>query len=53
MACASLGRDQEAIGALEHSLALGLPPILLAPLNWLEQEKPEFYENYAKAFLAR
>jgi tetratricopeptide (TPR) repeat protein len=53
MACASLGRDQEAVGAIEHSLASGLPPVLLAPLRWLEQEKPEFYENYAKALLAR
>ncbi len=53
MACASLGRDQEAIGALEHSLASGLPPVLLAPLRWLEQIRPEFYENYAKALLAR
>ncbi len=53
MACAFLGRDQEAIGALEHSLASGLPPVLLAPLRWLEQDKPEFYENHAKALLAR
>ncbi len=53
MACASLGRDQEAIGALEHSLASGLPPVLLAPLRWFEKDKPEFYENYAKALLAR
>jgi tetratricopeptide (TPR) repeat protein len=53
MACASLGRDQEAMGALEHSLALALPPVLLAPLRWLEQDKPEFYEECAKALLAR
>ena len=53
MACASLGRDKEAIGALEHSLALGLPSVLLASLRWLEQDKPEFYEKYAKALLAR
>jgi tetratricopeptide (TPR) repeat protein len=53
MTCASLGRDHEAIGALEHSLASGLPPILLAPLRWFEQDKPEFYETYAKALLAR
>src|SRR6266700_1612712 len=53
MACASLGRDQEAIGALEHSLASGLPPVLLAPLRWFEKDKPEFYEKYAKALLTR
>ncbi len=53
MACASLGRDQEAMGALEHALASGLPPVLLAPLRWLEQDKPEFYEKYAKALLTR
>lgn len=53
MACASLGRNQEAVGAIEYSLALGLPPILLAPLRWFEQDKPEFYENYAKALLTR
>jgi tetratricopeptide (TPR) repeat protein len=53
MACASLGHDQEAMGALEHSLALALPPALLAPLRWLEQDKPKFYDKYAKALLTR
>ena len=53
LTCASLGRNEEAVAALEKSLTLGLPPILLAPLRWLEQDKADFYEQYAKPILAR
>ena len=53
MVCASLGQDEEAIVAIEKSLELGLPPVLLAPLRWFEQDKPEFYEKYARSLLAR
>lgn len=53
IACASLGRDKEAIVAIEQSLKEDLPPILLAPLRWFEQDRPEFYEHYAAPLLAR
>jgi hypothetical protein len=32
---------------------LELPPLLLAPLRWFEQEKPEFYEKYVVPLLAK
>ena len=41
MTCASLGRDEEAIAAIEKALELELPPVLLAPLRWFEQDRPE------------
>ncbi len=53
MIYASLKRDGQAIAAIQKSLESGLSPVLLAPLRWLEQIRPEFYENYAKALLAR
>jgi tetratricopeptide (TPR) repeat protein len=53
LTCASLGRNEDALAALEKALTLGLPPILLAPLRWLEQDKADFYEQYAKPILAR
>ncbi len=28
-----------------NALVLGLPPVLLAPLHWLEQDKPETYKQ--------
>ncbi len=43
MISAFLGQDEEAIGAIEKALDLELPPILLAPLRWFEQERPDFY----------
>jgi len=30
-----------------------LPPILLTPLRWLEQDQPTFYKDYAVPLLAR
>ncbi len=53
MICASLRRDEEAIAAIEKSLELGLPPVLLAPLRWLEPERPDFYEKFVIPLLAR
>ena len=53
MACATLGRNKEAIAAIEKALELGLPPVLLAPLCWFEQERPKFFEKYANPLLAR
>jgi hypothetical protein len=48
-----MGRDKDAIAAIEKALELDLPPVLLAPLCWFEQDRPEFFEEYAKALLAR
>jgi tetratricopeptide (TPR) repeat protein len=53
MVYASLGRDSESIAAIEKALELELPPILLAPLRWFEQDRPEFCEKYAEPLLAR
>ena len=50
---ASLQEDDAAMTAIEKSLELDLPPVLLAPLRWFEQDRPEFYEKYAKPLLAR
>ena len=30
-----------------------LPPILLSPLRWLEQDRPDFYAEYVVPLLAR
>jgi tetratricopeptide (TPR) repeat protein len=53
MACASLGDDANAIAALEKALVSELPPVLLAPLHWLAEERPDFYEKQAEPLLAR
>ena len=53
MAYVSLGREEEAIVAVELSLELGLPPILITPLRWFEQEKPDFYQKYVVPLMAR
>jgi tetratricopeptide (TPR) repeat protein len=47
MTYASLAKPTAAIGAIEKALELGMPPILLRPLYWFEQEKPDFYQKYA------
>jgi tetratricopeptide (TPR) repeat protein len=46
MAWASLGQNEEAVAAIERAVAMGLPPILLAPLCWFEQKRPDFYEEH-------
>ena len=48
---ASLGKDEEAINALKHSIMQGLPPALLEPLTWLKQQRPDFYEQHAAELL--
>jgi tetratricopeptide (TPR) repeat protein len=53
MAYASLGREEVAIAAVERSLELELPPILLTPLRWFEQAKPDFYQKYVVPLMAR
>jgi tetratricopeptide (TPR) repeat protein len=53
MAYASLGREEEAIAAVERSLELELPPILLTPLRWFKQDKLDFYQKYVVLLMAR
>jgi tetratricopeptide (TPR) repeat protein len=55
LACAELRRDEDALAALEQVLTaeLPLPAVLLAPLRWLEQKRPDFYRRYAEPVLAR
>ena len=42
-----------AMEAIEKSLEVELPPILLTPLYWLETDRPEFFAQYAKPLLER
>ncbi len=55
LVCALLERDEEARIALEQALAAELPlaRVLLTPLRWLEQKRPDFYRRYAEPVLAR
>src|SRR6266853_3640136 len=53
MVHAYLGQDDEAIVAIEKSLELNLPPLLLSPLRWVEQDRPDFYQKYAAPLLTR
>ena len=55
LACALLERDEDARASLEQVLTaeLPLPAVLLAPLRWLEQKRPDFYRKYAEPVLAR
>jgi hypothetical protein len=41
----------EAIQAIEKSLEVGLPPVLLTPLYWLEKDRPEVFVSYAQPLL--
>jgi tetratricopeptide (TPR) repeat protein/GTPase SAR1 family protein len=51
--CATLGREEEAIAAIENALKLELPPVLLTPLRWLEQDRPDFFGQYVGPLLAQ
>ena len=53
MTCASMGHDEDAITAIERSLELGLPSILLTPLRWFEQDRPDFYKKYVVPLMTR
>lgn len=44
---ASLHRDDEAREAIHMALAKSMPVILLSPLCWLEQARPDFYNEFA------
>ncbi len=51
--CAYLGQEAEAKKAVMLALKAGLPPVLLTPLYWLEQEHPEMYQSCAVPFLVQ
>lgn len=51
--CAYLEQDGAATEAISQALQLGLPPVLLTPLYWLEQGRPEFYYTSAVPLLVR
>jgi tetratricopeptide (TPR) repeat protein len=53
MVYASITQDTEATAAIEKSLELELPPILLTPLHWFEQERPDFFQIFAAPLLER
>jgi hypothetical protein len=53
MTCASMGQDEEAIVAIERSLTLDMPPILLTPLRWFERDRPEFYQKNVVPLMVR
>jgi len=53
MMCAYLGRNTLAIESIKQAQKYGLPPILLTPLFWLEQNSPNFYQEYAEPLLKR
>jgi len=53
MVCAYLGQDDAARSAIQRSLDIGLPPVLLRPLYWLERDRPRFYSEYAQPLLKR
>jgi tetratricopeptide (TPR) repeat protein len=54
LACALLGRDEDAVANLVRAKTaeLPLPEALFAPLSWLEQKRPDFYRAYAVPLVA-
>lgn len=50
--CAYLEQSTDATQAIRQALEAELPPILLMPLYWLEQERPEVYQTVAVPFLS-
>ena len=47
------GRHERAMEAIERALEVELPPMLLTPLYWLETDRPDFFEQYARPLLER
>ena len=39
--------------AIEQALEMDLPPVLLTPLYWLEQDVPDMFEWFAKPLLEK
>ncbi|PYY19123.1 MAG: hypothetical protein DMG62_24940 [Acidobacteria bacterium] len=53
MIYASQKQDDESIEAIGKALDANLPPILLAPVRWLKEDIPDFYNNNAMPLLIR
>jgi tetratricopeptide (TPR) repeat protein len=45
------GRGEETMELMEKAIEVGLPPVLLTPLRWIKQDKPDFFEKYIMPFL--
>ena len=39
--------------AIERALEMDMPPVLLIPLYWLEQDVPDMFERFAKPLLKK
>lgn len=50
---ASLGKDNEALDLFGKALELGLPPVLLSPIRWLDPVNPRFYQMSGQALLPK
>ena len=39
--------------AVEKALEVELPPVLLTPLRWFEEDRPDFYQKHVVPLMAR
>ncbi len=53
MALASLEQDELALTFIRKFLELDVPPVLLSPLQWLEESRLDFYQNFVKPLLTQ
>ncbi len=53
MALAYLGKSEEALAAINKSLELELPPVLLTTLRWFEVDLPDFYREFVIPLLEK
>jgi tetratricopeptide (TPR) repeat protein len=53
IAAALQGEPEIAWQAIEKAVDMGLPPLLLTPLYWLQSSCPDFFEKYARGLLQR
>jgi tetratricopeptide (TPR) repeat protein len=53
MVCATLRRDEDTKTSVEKSLEVDMLPVLLTPLRWFEQDRPDFYEHFVVPLLGR
>jgi len=51
VACAALGRDEEAKAALEHARKEGAPDYMFRMLRLLEKIRPDFLQQYGSSYL--
>ena len=53
MALALLQQDELALTFIRKFLELDVPPVLLSPLQWLEESRPDLYQNFVKPLLTQ